>query len=375
MKIAFYAPMKSPKHPTPSGDRRMARLFIAALEGAGHDVSLASEFRSFCRDGTERAQVDIRRAAQVEAEGLIEKYRTLPADERPALWFSYHLYHKAPDWIGPYVCAALDIPYMVAEASHAPKQKSGPWAIGYEAAEKAITKASRVFHMTRLDGECLAQIIHDPAALVPLPPFIERLPQPASAARGLQILTANGGLTTRKSLLCVAMMRDGDKFRSYQQLSDVLGYLRDQNWQLLIAGDGQMRPRIEKLMARFGDRIIYLGRRDDSDLADIFAAADIYVWPACGEAFGMAFLEAQRAGTPVVAGRVRGVPDVVEEGRTGLLAPADNPEELAALADKLLKNDVLRAQMGKAAKQFVEDARSLEAAAAILKKHIEQVVA
>jgi hypothetical protein len=45
MRIAFYAPMKPPDHPVPSGDRRMSRLLIAALGRAGHEVELASRLR------------------------------------------------------------------------------------------------------------------------------------------------------------------------------------------------------------------------------------------------------------------------------------------------------------------------------------------
>ena len=47
MRIAFYAPLKSPDHPVPSGDRRVAQLFFAALRVAGHDAFLASRFRSY----------------------------------------------------------------------------------------------------------------------------------------------------------------------------------------------------------------------------------------------------------------------------------------------------------------------------------------
>ena len=47
MRIAFYAPLKSPDHPVPSGDRQMARLLVAALRHAGHDVEIASELRSY----------------------------------------------------------------------------------------------------------------------------------------------------------------------------------------------------------------------------------------------------------------------------------------------------------------------------------------
>jgi len=47
MKIAFYAPLKSPDHPVPSGDRLMARMLIAALRIGGHEVAIASDLRSF----------------------------------------------------------------------------------------------------------------------------------------------------------------------------------------------------------------------------------------------------------------------------------------------------------------------------------------
>jgi len=51
MRVAFYAPMKPPGHPAPSGDRRTARLLIAALEREGHRVEVASTFRSYDRTG------------------------------------------------------------------------------------------------------------------------------------------------------------------------------------------------------------------------------------------------------------------------------------------------------------------------------------
>lgn len=52
MRIALYAPMKSPAHPVPSGDRTMARLLVRALELAGHRVALASDLRVFLRELT-----------------------------------------------------------------------------------------------------------------------------------------------------------------------------------------------------------------------------------------------------------------------------------------------------------------------------------
>jgi hypothetical protein len=125
MRLAFYAPLKPPTAETPSGDLRMARLLIAAAERAGHDVELASVFRA--RDGAGDA---IRQARLAEtgmklAVRIIRRWRARPAAERPATWLTYHLYYKAADWIGPAVCDALGMPYVVAEASHAPKRAGG----------------------------------------------------------------------------------------------------------------------------------------------------------------------------------------------------------------------------------------------------------
>src|SRR5689334_7783479 len=109
MRIAFYAPMKSPDHPVPSGDRTMARLIIAALARAGHEIVLASRFRSW-EPRDERRQARLAAfGARLAARALREMEHT--PERRPALWFTYHLYHKAPDHLGPRITAALGIPY------------------------------------------------------------------------------------------------------------------------------------------------------------------------------------------------------------------------------------------------------------------------
>ncbi|MDF2367721.1 MAG: hypothetical protein P1U71_10625, partial [Sneathiella sp.] len=129
MKLAFYAPMKSPDHPVPSGDRRMGRLLWAALELAGFAPELVSTLRSFDGKGDAEFQQSMKEKGAKEAAALIEKWRDRP-EEAPKGWFTYHVYHKAPDWIGPEVCRALEIPYFVAEASHAPKRATGDWQMG-----------------------------------------------------------------------------------------------------------------------------------------------------------------------------------------------------------------------------------------------------
>ncbi|HEB79487.1 MAG TPA: glycosyltransferase family 1 protein, partial [Rhodospirillales bacterium] len=173
MRIAFYAPLKPADHPAPSGDRRMARLLIRALEMAGHEVEQASRLRSYDGGGDNLRQRKLRALGGRMAERLIRRYQRRPPEKRPQAWFTYHLYHKAPDWLGPAVSRAFDIPYVAAEASYAPKQENGPWAEGFDAAARAIALADLVFCPNSNDLECVLPLIGDPERLVPLTPFIE----------------------------------------------------------------------------------------------------------------------------------------------------------------------------------------------------------
>ena len=114
MRIAFYAPLKSPAHATPSGDRRVAGLLMQALEHAGHRVELVSSHRTYDGDGDARRQALLRGQGIAIARRLVAQWREGPHDARPDLWFTYHVYYKAPDWLGPVATAALGIPYVIA---------------------------------------------------------------------------------------------------------------------------------------------------------------------------------------------------------------------------------------------------------------------
>ena len=143
MRIAFYAPLKPPDHPTPSGDRRVAQLFCTALREAGHEPFLASRLRSYDGAGDRLRQARLRRIGCRVAERLAHQWQREPGTA-PGAWFTYHLYYKAPDWLGPAVSTALGIPYLIAEASHAPKRAGGNWQIGHRAVEQALRRADAV---------------------------------------------------------------------------------------------------------------------------------------------------------------------------------------------------------------------------------------
>lgn len=170
MRIAFYAPLKPPGHPVPSGDRRVARLLWQALEAAGHTPVLASDFRSYEGEGNRERQHALERAGAAAAARILEEYRALPSAGRPGAWLTYHLYHKAPDWLGPATAEALAIPYLLVEASYARKQTGGPFARWLAETARAIARARAVLSFTAEDEEGIRPLVGRRTALYRLAP-------------------------------------------------------------------------------------------------------------------------------------------------------------------------------------------------------------
>jgi len=369
MRIAFYAPMKPPDHPLPSGDRTMARMLIAALEAAGHRVDVASRFRSWDGSGDPLRQSRLADLGTRFADRLLRRWRAHPSDA-PELWFTYHLYHKAPDWLGPPIAGGLGIPYVVAEASFAAKQAHGPWAEGHRAAARAIATADRVITLNPTDVDGIRPLLAEPGRLVPLPPFVDRRPFAAARTRRevhrAALAGGCGAGADEPLLLACGMMRPGAKLASYRLLGQALQPLRHRRWRLAIAGDGPAEAHVHEALAGIGARCRWLGRLIESDLAAAYAACDLLVWPAIGEAWGMALLEAQAAGLPVVAGRNGGVAGVVEDGETGLLTPPGEAAAFAAAVAALLDDPPRRLRMANAAASRVERVHDLPVASRVL---------
>jgi glycosyltransferase involved in cell wall biosynthesis len=369
-RIAFYAPLKPPTHVTPSGDRRVAGLLMDALELVAEHVELVSTFRSFDADGDTARQEALRSQGGVLAERFIKEWQAAPPELRPDLWFTYHVYYKAPDWLGPAVSAALGIPYVIAEASYAEKRASGPWTIGHDATVDAIRCARLIVSPSRDDIAGLEELVAK-ERVVHLPPFLDPAPYIAAArerhAHRTKIAAAHGLDPTAPWIAVAAMMRAGDKLASYRALAATLARLSDLPWRLLVAGDGSARRDVEAAFAEAAPgRACFLGTLAAKELAEAYAACDLYAWPAVNEAYGMALLEAQAAGLPIVSRSTRGVPDVVIDGRTGLLSHDENGFALAL--NELLTNPKRRASLGREAAAFISSQRSLEAAAARLRE-------
>jgi len=378
MRIAFYAPMKPPDHPTPSGDREMARHLWAALERAGYRPTLASRFSAYEPSGDAAAQAHLAQEGTATAAALLRQCREAPPAERPRLWFTYHLYHKAPDWLGPSVAAALGIPYVVAEASHARKQANGPWAPGYRAAAAAIAAADLVFSPNPDDEAGLRPLLAAADRLVPIRPGIDVAPFVAAGAeRAAHRRRFAGDHAIDPDvpwLATTAMMRPGAKLASYRVLADALARLTDRPWRLLAAGDGSAAEAVRAAFAPVGQRVTWLGEVADATLPALLAAADLYVWPAIGEAYGVALIEAQAAGLPVVAGGRPGVANIVADGWTGRLTEPGDVAAFAAAVAALLDDPAARRSLAARASPHARVHHHLDTTAALFRRHLTPLI-
>lgn len=98
--------------------------------------------------------------------------------------------------------------------------------------------------------------------------------------------------------------------------------------RFILAGDGSQRAQLETMAAPLGNAFTFLGLR--ADVPAVMAAMDVFVLPSVNEGMGRVLLEAGAAGTPIVATRVGGVPDLLRNGELGVLVA---PRDAAALAD------------------------------------------
>ncbi len=155
-------------------------------------------------------------------------------------------------------------------------------------------------------------------------------------------------------LLLVAARMHPEK--GYEHLFRAIALLRQRLGAplvLAVAGTGPLLPAYQAQVRDLGcdDVVRFLGFR--ADLPDLMAAADIFVLPSVAEAFGLVLTEALHLGTPVVATRVGGIPEIVTDGIDGLLVPPADPAALADALAGLLGDERRRKTMAGAGREKV----------------------
>ena len=195
-----------------------------------------------------------------------------------------------------------------------------------------------------------------------LSPF-ESLPTREAARRSLDLPQDSPILT------CVASL---DEQKGHEHLLEALVRIRAEapGVRLLVVGDGEsaIREGLEEAVRRKGleQAVTFLGTRHDVPL--LLAASDVFVLASLWEGLPMVLAEAGAAGVPAVATSVGGVPEIVEDGVTGLLAPAGDPDRLAGAVLALLADPQRRLRMGEAARRRVTTMFDIQMAAARLEE-------
>lgn len=336
----------------------MARLLMKALEMSGNEVTVVSELRGFMRSSVEDPANDVARAIRDERASLISQWKD---GGRPDLWLTYHNYYKTPDMLGPPIASEFDIPYVTAEASYARRHDEGGWAANQRIVADGVRQAAVNLCLTERDRAGLAAAVPG-GRYARLLPFIDTAsflpPRERNAA---------------PRLMTVAMMRPGDKLNSYVMLAEALRLIDDRPWTLTVVGGGPSMTEVRDLFSYLpAGRVAWLGELSEADVLAELNKGGIYVWPGCGEAYGLAYLEAQAAGLPVIAQHTAGVPEVVVDQVTGLLTPSSDVPAFAAAIGALLQDGQKRDEMAAAARRFVLEERSLSIAAARLDDILRQ---
>jgi len=122
---------------------------------------------------------------------------------------------------------------------------------------------------------------------------------------------------------------------------------------VIVVGDGPLRETLERQVVERGlsGRVSFLGSR--RDLGDLLAVMDIFVLPSLWEGLPLSLVLAMGAGLPVVSTSVAGIPEVVRDGKTGLLVPPADSRALAAALTRLVESDAERQSLGAAAREYV----------------------
>lgn len=123
--------------------------------------------------------------------------------------------------------------------------------------------------------------------------------------------------------------------------------------RLLLVGDGEVRPEIERQVAAHGIRAAVELAGWQANLSDVYGRMDVLVLASRNEGTPVAVIEAMAAGLPVVATAVGGVPDVIADGETGILVPSGSTVDLAAAMTRLARSPAERQRLGAAARQAV----------------------
>lgn len=320
-----------------SGGEVQVFLLLEGLRKLHHNNVLVCPQDSASQVEAERRGIDVR-AIPFRHEWSPPSYRSLCNALREIRPDIVHLHTGRADWLGGLATWKLGLPAITTRRMDRPIKRNLRTRIVYGACvERAIAISHSVGRQLVAAGvpEAMTRVVHsavDSNALHPV--------------RGRDATRAEFGVAP--DTVCLLAVAALVPRKGIDVLLGALARLRDTGFKpvLWIAGEGPERGRLTRLAkrAQISDRVLFLGQRDDA--ADLLVASDIFVLPSRQEGLGVAALEAMALGRPVVASRVGGLAEVVDDGRSGLLVPPGDPEALGDAIARLLESAEFRTRLG-----------------------------
>ena len=176
---------------------------------------------------------------------------------------------------------------------------------------------------------------------------------------------ARAALGLREDDLVVGCVGRLVELKNHHRMVDVMPQLlqRHPSLKLVLVGDGPradaLRQQVERLQLQ--PHVVLAGQRQN--VGALLGAFDVFALPSQTEGLSIALLEACGSGLPVVATRVGGNAEIIDDGHTGLLIPPDDNDALAAALMRMLDDSTLRQRVGSAARTWVQEHASAQALA------------
>lgn len=282
-----------------------------------------------------------------------------------------HSHYWLSGWVGQALKSAWEVPHVImfhtlgeAKNRHHLTEREPAYRIDGE--RLVAQDVDRVICASEGEREMLVDVYGVPAPrIVTVPCGVDTVRfRPLGRARARREL----GLATDEPV--VLFVGRIEPLKGIEVLIRAAAQLEGRFRLLVVGGDGKDRERkagLQALAEEMGiaGKVTFLDAVPHHDLPLYYNAADICVVPSYYESFGLVAIEAMACGVPVVASRVGGLKETVQDGRTGYLVPWRCPEPFAERLDLLLSNEPLRRSLGREARAAAERFRWSEVAARV----------
>jgi glycosyltransferase involved in cell wall biosynthesis len=224
----------------------------------------------------------------------------------------------------------------------------------------ALSRADSVIAVSKAAADGLAKITKLPRPKIHVIPNGIELESFCAAEleeSGLQLREKFGYDSNHRVVLLPAALRNG---KGHDVFFAAIPRLRQQipSLRVIVAGSGDQESNLRECARSFADCVLFLG--ECAQMPQLFHACDLVVLPSFSEALPTALIEAAASRRPVVATRIGGTPEVVDENRTGLLVRTNDPDALADAIIEMFKNPERLKTFGSAARAHAEKNFSIE---------------